>query len=107
MANDTDAEGDSLTAVLVAGPSHGTLSLNANGGFTFTLAANYNGSDSFTYIVSDGHGGTATGTVNITVNPVNDNPVAVDDSAATDEDTAVTVDVVANDTDPDGEQWTG
>ena len=49
LANDTDVEGDALTAVLVGGPSHGTVALNANGSFTYTPAANYNGSDSFTY----------------------------------------------------------
>jgi PGF-CTERM protein/PGF-pre-PGF domain-containing protein len=53
--------------------------------------------------VSDGNGGTDTATLNVTVNPINDAPTANDDSATTDEDTSVTVDVVANDTDPDGD----
>ncbi|MFO0929483.1 MAG: Ig-like domain-containing protein [Gemmataceae bacterium] len=47
LANDTDAEGDALSAVLVSGPTHGTLSFTANGGFTYTPAADYNGPDSF------------------------------------------------------------
>src|SRR5207247_7951216 len=49
LANDTDVDGDALTTVLVTGPAHGTLTLNANGSFTYTPAANYNGSDSFSY----------------------------------------------------------
>ena len=60
LANDTDPDGDPLTAVLVTGPSHGTLTLNANGSFTYTPAANYNGPDSFTYRASDGTADLAT-----------------------------------------------
>jgi hypothetical protein len=84
-----------------------------NGSITYTPDANYHGPASFIYQVCD-NGTTngasdsqcATGTVNITVNSVNDNPVAVDDSASTDEDTPVTIDVVANDTDVDGDTRT-
>ena len=54
LANDTDVDGDPLTAVLVTGPSHGTLTLNANGSFTYTPDANFNGTDSFTYRANDG-----------------------------------------------------
>src|SRR5262249_62013629 len=54
LANDTDANGDALTAVLVSGPAHGTLTLNANGSFTYTPAAGYAGADSFTYKANDG-----------------------------------------------------
>ena len=54
LANDTDVDGATLTAVLVTGPAHGTLALNADGSFTYTPAANFNGSDSFTYQASDG-----------------------------------------------------
>ena len=54
LANDTDADGDALTAILVTGPAHGTLALNADGSFIYTPAANYNGADSFTYKASDG-----------------------------------------------------
>src|SRR5262249_10458744 len=54
LANDTDVDGDTLSAKLVTGPVHGTLALNANGSFTYTPNANYNGSDSFTYRANDG-----------------------------------------------------
>ena len=54
LGNDSDVDSVSLTAVLVTGPAHGTLTLNADGSFTYTPAANFNGSDSFTYKANDG-----------------------------------------------------
>jgi CSLREA domain-containing protein len=76
LSNDTDPDsGDTLTAVLVSGPSHGTLTLNANGSFSYTPAANYNGPDSFTYKARDSHTAESNvATVSLTVNPVNDPP---------------------------------
>src|SRR5207249_10650970 len=53
LANDTDVDGNTLTAIRVSGPSHGTLALNADGSFSYTPAANYNGPDSFTYRIND------------------------------------------------------
>ncbi|KAF0811279.1 Serralysin C [Andreprevotia sp. IGB-42] len=78
LGNDTDADGDSKTATLLANPGHGSVTFNSNGTFVYTPTGNYNGTDSFTYTVADGHGGTATGTVNLTVNPVNDAPTITD-----------------------------
>ncbi|MBN2534616.1 MAG: tandem-95 repeat protein, partial [Spirochaetales bacterium] len=101
-ANDTDMDGDTLSISSVGTPSNGTAAINA-GRIVYTPDANYNGNDSFTYTVSDGKGGTDTATVTVTVNAVNDAPVAADDSASTNEDTAVTIDVLANDTDIDGD----
>ena len=69
----------------------------------YTPSANFNGSDSFTYTINDGTGLTDTATVSVTVTAVNDNPVANDDSATTEEDVAVTISLVANDTDIDGD----
>ena len=86
--------------------ANGTVTF-AGGSVTYTPNGNFNGSDSFTYTVSDGNGGTDTATVNVTVNPVNDAPVAADDSATTDEDTPVTVNVVANDTDVEDDTLVG
>ena len=56
LTNDTDADHDTLTAIKVSEPSHGTLTLNPNGSFTYTPVANFNGTDSFTYKANDGQG---------------------------------------------------
>src|SRR5205814_1952664 len=80
LANDSDVDGDPLTAVLDSGPSHGNLTLNGNGSFTYTPAANYNGADSFTYHASDGSLSSNSATVAITITPVNDAPVAGNDT---------------------------
>src|SRR5207247_1621793 len=74
LANDADAEANPLTAALVTGPAHGTLAFNANGSFTYTPAANYNGPDSFTYKANDGALDSTAGTATITVTAVNDVP---------------------------------
>ncbi len=109
LGNDTDHKGAPsennlpLTAQLVGDVSHGTLVLNANGTYTYTPAADYNGTDSFTYQTVDSLGGVSnTATVNITVTSVNDAPVAAADSATTNEDTPVIIDVLANDSDLHG-----
>ncbi|MGQ9684219.1 MAG: Ig-like domain-containing protein, partial [Anaerolineae bacterium] len=91
LGNDGDVEGDPLTAVKVSDPSHGTLTLNSNGSFTYTPAADYNGPDYFTYRAHDGLLSSNTITVSITVNAVNDQPMANDKSVTTDEDTPVGV----------------
>ena len=103
LVNDSDVDGDSLAVSLVSGPVNGGLTLNSNGSFTYTPTANFHGSDSFTYEVNDGQGGTAEATASITVTSVNDVPVAANDSAITDEDSAVVIDVLANDSDADGD----
>jgi hypothetical protein len=82
LTNDTDVEGNPLTAVLVGNVTHGTLALNPNGGFTYLSATNYNGSDSFTYRANDGttNGNLAT----VTINVVNTNaPLSFDSGAMT------------------------
>ena len=66
LENDSDADGVPLTAILVTGPSHGTLTLNGNGSFSYTPTANYNGSDSFTYKANDGSLDSNVATVSIT-----------------------------------------
>ncbi|MDF0599064.1 Ig-like domain-containing protein, partial [Psychromarinibacter halotolerans] len=110
LANDTDADGDPLTVSLVSGTSNGTLSLNPDGSFTYNPDADFNGTDSFTYLVDDGNGGADTATVTLTVNPVNDDPVATDDSYALNEDVFSGANlaggVLANDTDADGDPLT-
>ena len=109
LANDSDAENSTLTAVLESGPSHGTLTLNANGSFIYTPASNYNGPDSFTYKANDGHTDSNIATVSITVNAVNDAPVAANDSYNTNEDATLSVaapGVLTNDTDIDNASLT-
>ncbi|GAB3458977.1 hypothetical protein GCM10027321_15640 [Massilia terrae] len=104
LANDADPNGDALSAVLVNGPAHGTLKLNADGSFEYLAAANYNGADSFSYQASDGFGGLSAVTkVDLSVAPVNDAPVAVADAAAVLENGTVTIEVLANDSDVDGD----
>ena len=100
----TDADGDTLTYSISGAPASGTLVLNnATGTFTYTPNAGYSGSDSFVVTISDGKGGTTTSTVHIGVNAVNHAPSAADDIATTDENTAVTIAVRGNDSDPDGD----
>jgi VCBS repeat-containing protein len=107
LRNDTDAEGDALSAVQIDGPSHGTLTLNADGSFEYVPEADFNGQDTFTYQASDGSGTSDTVTVTINVNPVNDAPVAVDDEYQMTGEDPLTIDpatgVVANDTDIEGD----
>jgi VCBS repeat-containing protein/ELWxxDGT repeat protein len=83
VASDVD-KSDGLTYSLATGgaPAHGSVTINANGSYSYTPTANYNGSDSFTYQVSDGHGGTATAKISLTVTPVNDAPTTPTDGNA-------------------------
>jgi VCBS repeat-containing protein len=104
LANDSDPNNDHLSATLANGPAHGTLTLHADGSFEYLAAANYNGADSFSYVASDGFGGVSAPTlVQLSIAAVNDAPVAVGDSAAVLEDSAVLIDVLANDSDVDGD----
>ncbi len=84
----SDLDGDPVTYAKASDPGHGALTIAANGGYTYTPAANYSGSDSFTYAVSDGRGGSSTYTVSVTVNPVNDAPTLLAPAALNLIDTA-------------------
>ncbi|MGH8897914.1 MAG: Ig-like domain-containing protein [Egibacteraceae bacterium] len=115
LSNDTDPEGDPLTAALATGPAHGTLTLNPNGSLAYTPAANFNGTDTFTYNANDGPADSNTATVTLTVKSVNDAPVAADDSYKTSVVKSLPVlsplkvkapGVLANDTDVDGDPLT-
>jgi VCBS repeat-containing protein len=106
LANDSDVDGDTLTAAVYAQTAHGALVLNADGSFSYTPGGNYNGSDSFQYTVSDGTVTSGPITVNITVNAVNDGPFASSDSYDVAGGTPLNVaapGVVGNDTDVDGD----
>ncbi|MDV4343621.1 tandem-95 repeat protein [Methanoculleus sp. YWC-01] len=109
LANDGDPDGDMLTAVLVVGVTNGTLTFNPDGSFTYTPNAGWSGNDTFTYTANDSLLASNVATVTITVNAVNEAPVAVDDNYTTDEGTTLTVSapgVLANDDDPDGDALT-
>ncbi|HPI08099.1 MAG TPA: Ig-like domain-containing protein [Saprospiraceae bacterium] len=102
--NDTDPDGPMTIITVVTPPANGTLVLNPNGTFTYTPNANFNGPDTYTYSYCDG--GTPNqcdqATVTINVAPVNDPPVANNDSQSTPEDMATTFNITGNDTDVDG-----
>ncbi len=102
LANDSDPDGDTLAVLSVESPGHGSLQNNGSD-VVYTPDANYNGIDQFTYTLSDGNGGTNTATVTIAIAAVNDPPNAENDDATTDEDTALTISVLDNDSDPDGD----
>ena len=109
LDNDSDGDSDPLTASVGASPSNGSVVLNADGSFTYTPNDNFNGTDSFTYTVSDGFNTSAAATVTITVNAVNDLPVAEADAYSVDEDAVLTVaapGVVDNDSDLDNDPLT-
>ncbi len=102
LTNDTDVDGDMLTASLVADVATGTLTLNPNGSFTYTPAANATGDVTFTYRANDGTGNSNTVTVTLTLTAVNDPPVGAVDSYNTVAGVTLTVvapGVLSNDTD--------
>ncbi len=99
LSNDSDPDGDPLTAILVAGSANGALALNVNGSFTYTPTTNFNGADSFTYKANDGLLDSNTATVSITVNAVNDAPVADDKAVTTDEDISAPITLTGSDAD--------
>ena len=102
LSNDTDPDGDRLRVASVTAPEHGTAAV-VSGGVRYAPELNWYGEDRFTYTAMDSGGLTSKATVRVTVTPVNDPPEAVDDEAETLEDVAVVVDVLANDSDVDGD----
>lgn len=103
-ANDSDVDGPGAIYGVFTQPAHGTVNMQVNGIMTYTPAANYNGTDSFTYVHCDG--GTPnlcdTATVYFNIAAVNDAPIAVNDYNTTLENTPVSGDVSTNDSDVDG-----
>jgi hypothetical protein len=106
LNNDTDPEDNTLTLDSVSTASYGTITI-ANNVALYTPEANFSGSDSFSYWVTDGEGGSTKGAVTVTVTATNDAPTAVDDTLGTISATRpTTLDLLANDTDPDGDSLT-
>ncbi|WP_157964705.1 tandem-95 repeat protein, partial [Algibacillus agarilyticus] len=104
-ANDIDVEDGVPTGavtLVTQGAQGGVATVLDNGSIEFTPASNFNGTDSFTYKVQDSEGlVSGLATVSVAVSGINDQPIATNDSATTDEDNAVTIDILANDTDAD------
>lgn len=102
LTNDSDPNGEALRLTAVTKGDYGTVADNGDGTLSYLPDADFHGNDSFTYTISNISGRTATATVSVTVGPVPDDPVAVNDQASTDENTPVNVPVLDNDYDPDG-----
>ncbi len=102
LANDSDADNDTLTIDSISQPSNGTAVLS-NGMIRYTPNANFNGQETLTYLVRDPNGGVASATVMIDVVPVNDDPVVTDDTLLSQGTLVRTLDVLANDSDVDGD----
>ncbi|MFG1411773.1 Ig-like domain-containing protein [Xanthobacter sp. VTT E-85241] len=122
LSNDKDVDGDVLRVVAIDGQpltttvgsngivsttpvnvANGSVVVNGNGSVVFTPKPNFNGATSFTYTVSDGQGGTDTATVNLNVIPMNDAPAAANDSFTVAADVGTTLNLLANDSDIDGD----
>ncbi|UAA38206.1 tandem-95 repeat protein [Paraneptunicella aestuarii] len=102
LGNDSDPDGDSIYVSSVGSPSHGSA-VKSGSNVLYTPSSNYCGSDSFSYTISDGKGLTDSATVSMTVTCVNDAPIAKNDSHSVNEDGSRTVNVLGNDSDPDGD----
>lgn len=103
LSNDS---GDALSVTAVSDGAIGSVSINGDGTLTYAPLTNANGADSFSYTITDSLGRTASASVSVDVSPVNDAPVAVDDSYSTTEGTAISGAVLGNDSDPDGDTLT-
>ena len=106
LGNDNDPDGNPITVTGHTQPPNGSVTVAANGSISYVPNANFHGTDTFSYTISDGKGATASTTVTITVTPQNDPPIAVNDTRTTNEDTPVTVPVLTNDSDIDGDSLT-
>jgi uncharacterized membrane protein len=106
LANDADPDGDPLVTLGVSQPAHGTVAAQPDGTVLYTPAAGFQGTDTFTYSAGDGKGGVGSATVTVTVGaggPANHAPTVNPDSATATENTPAIMNVLANDTDPDGD----
>ena len=103
LLNDTNSSSDTFDAILVTDVDFGTLTLYQNGNFTYLPDENFDLTDSFTYTASNGTHNSNNATVTISINPINDAPVAQDDRAETQENIPIRIDVLENDFDVDND----
>lgn len=108
LGNDSDPEGDPLSVTGTSTPANGSVVINGDGTVTYTPDTGFVGTDTFDYTVTDGQGNVSSATVTVTVqDPAENLPATlVDDQAETDEDTPVVINVLSNDTDPEGDSLT-
>lgn len=99
LGNDSDPQNNPLTAILDTDVTHGSLTFNADGSFSYTPTSNYNGIDSFTYKATDGTHQSGVITVLLTINPINDAPVAQADTAVASNGGSIYIPVLLNDSD--------
>lgn len=103
LSNDYDADGDLLEITALTQPRNGTAVITSPSDIRYTPNPDFYGQDTFTYTITDTEGNTGIAYINISINPVNDPPLAVDDFILTNEDTAAELNLLANDIDPDNE----
>ncbi|MDJ0662233.1 MAG: tandem-95 repeat protein, partial [Crocosphaera sp.] len=103
LSNDSDIDGDFIFISNVTQSTHGTITDNGDGTLTYIPHPNFNGNDSFSYTISDLHGGSDSATVDIQINPINDSPTAINDTATTSENQSIIINVLNNDSDIDGD----
>ena len=104
LAGASDVDGDVLSVLSVGVAENGIVEILENGNVSYVAAANFNGTDSFDYTVSDGVGGIVTQTLTVTVNSVNDLPVVTITTSVVDEDNALVIDVLSGASDVDGDE---
>ena len=107
LSNDSDIDGDTIFAILVQTTSNGTLTFFSDGNFEYCPDSNFNGSDSFSYVVSDGYLMSDTVTVTINVLPTNDLPIGLDDTYGLVKNSTLEISdslgILSNDSDVDGD----
>ncbi|MGP0205250.1 cadherin-like domain-containing protein, partial [Pseudomonas sp. NCHU5216] len=102
----SDIEGDALTVEILSGPQHGQLVMNADGRFTYSPDPDWNGTDGFTYRVTDGELVSAPASITLNVTPVNDAPLVADARFTLEEDSTLAIDLLALASDIEGDALT-
>ena len=105
LKNDEDTDGDTMSIISMTLPSHGTVVKNDDSTFTYTPNENYYGVDIFTYTISDGESHTDSAVVTVNILSINDLPIAIDDNTTTVENNSITVNVLANDSDIESDNF--